>query len=302
MSRTIAVVRGGSAAEREVSLRSGAAVLAALQQQGVAALDWVVNDVADVVQLLQQQVGSVFVFNAVHGRGGEDGQLQALLDAFKVPYTGSGMLASGIAMDKVLTKRIWREMGLPTARYAVVRSDDQASLDVESLSFPLMVKPAREGSSIGMCKVETADQLLAALTQAFQYDDHLLLESWIDGAEYTVAILGDQALPMIQLKTPHGFYDYEAKYLANTTEYLCPCGLSAEQESELQTLALRAFRALDARVWGRIDLMVDRQGQPWLLELNTVPGMTDHSLVPMAARAAGLSFEQLVSRIIELSQ
>jgi D-alanine-D-alanine ligase len=283
-------------------LRSGAAVLAALQQQGVAALDWVVNDVADVVQLLQQQVGSVFVFNAVHGRGGEDGQLQALLDAFKVPYTGSGMLASGIAMDKVLTKRIWREMGLPTARYAVVRSDDQASLDVESLSFPLMVKPAREGSSIGMCKVETADQLLAALTQAFQYDDHLLLESWIDGAEYTVAILGDQALPMIQLKTPHGFYDYEAKYLANTTEYLCPCGLPAEQESELQALALRAFRALDARVWGRIDLMVDRQGQPWLLELNTVPGMTDHSLVPMAARAAGLSFEQLVSRIIELSQ
>jgi D-alanine-D-alanine ligase len=299
---TIAVVRGGSASEREVSLRSGAAVIAALQSASEPVLDWTINHLSDMLLLLEHAPRPLMVFNALHGKGGEDGQLQALLDIMQVSYTGSGMLASAIAMDKVLTKRLWREMGLPTADYFVVTRENMASLMSQPLRYPIMVKPACEGSSIGMFKVDSAEQLQAAVENALSFDDHVLLESWIDGDEYTIAILGDVALPMIRLKTPNSFYDFEAKYQANTTQYLCPCGLSAEDEACFQALALSAFHALDAKVWGRIDLMIDHSGQPWLLELNTVPGMTDHSLVPMAAKAAGLEFAPLVQRIVALSE
>jgi len=298
---TIAVVRGGSASERDVSLRSGAAVIAALQSVGEPVLDWTINHLSDMMVLLADAPPSLMVFNALHGKGGEDGQLQALLDIMQVPYTGSGMLSSAIAMDKVLTKRLWREMGLPTADYFVVTRENMANLMSQPLRYPIMVKPACEGSSIGMFKVDSAEQLQAAVDNALTFDSHVLLESWIDGDEYTIAILGDVALPMIRLKTPNSFYDFEAKYQANTTEYLCPCGLSEADEARFQSLALSAFRALGANVWGRIDLMVDRSGRPWLLELNTVPGMTDHSLVPMAAKASGLDFAALVQRIVALS-
>lgn len=298
---TIAVVRGGNASEREVSLRSGAAVLEALSVAGYPVMDWSINSLSELIELVGQTAKPFMVFNALHGRGGEDGQLQALLDILHVPYTGSGMLASAIAMDKIMTKRLWQAQGLPTADYWVVTAQTVAQLDINEIRYPVMVKPAREGSSIGMCKVDEVNALLPALHAALAFDDHVLLESWIDGDEYTVAILGDVALPMIRLKTPHDFYDYKAKYQANTTEYLCPCGLPVHTEQMIQALALRAFHALEAQVWGRIDVMIDRQGQPWLLELNTVPGMTDHSLVPMAAQAAGLDFSALVDRIVTLS-
>lgn len=297
----IAVLRGGDASEREVSLRSGAAVLDALQQADVSVEDWVVADVQEVLVRVQQRRPAM-VFNALHGRGGEDGQLQALLDVMEVPYTGSGMLASALAMDKILTKRLWQTFGLPSAPFAVFSALDLEQDELScTLSFPVMVKPAREGSSIGMCKVDHPSGLRAAVAAALVYDPQVLVEQWIDGDEYTVALLGQEALPMIRLRTPHDFYDFDAKYQAGDTEYLCPCGLPPETERQLKALALKAFQALDARVWGRIDLMVDRQGQPWLLELNTVPGMTDHSLVPMAARAAGMSFADLVLRILALS-
>jgi D-alanine-D-alanine ligase len=299
--QTIAVLRGGNASERAVSLNSGAAVIAALKQDNYCVLDWTIDNLAEVFALVATAPRPLIVFNALHGRGGEDGQLQAILDALNIPYTGSGMLASAIAMDKVITKRLWREMGLPTADYAVVTKNNVMHCQDKITCYPVMVKPAREGSSIGMCKVDDASQLLAALQNALNFDDHVLVESWIDGDEYTVAILGNEALPAIRLKTPHDFYDYEAKYQANTTQYLCPCGLAEADERAIRQLALTAFNALDARIWGRIDLMIDRQGKPWLLELNTVPGMTDHSLVPMAAKASGLDFAQLVQRIVNLS-
>lgn len=301
VATTIAVIRGGSASEREVSLRSGAAIITALHSANMPVVDWTINQLSDVLDLLAVAPRPLIVFNALHGKGGEDGQLQALLDIMQVPYTGSGMLASAIAMDKVLTKRLWREMGLPTADYFVVTRENMTILMAQPLTYPIMVKPACEGSSIGMFKVDSVEQLQAAVENALSFDNHVLLESWIDGDEYTIAILGDIALPMIRLKTPNSFYDFEAKYQANTTEYLCPCGLDSEAEAQFQALAMSAFRALDAKVWGRVDLMVDRKGQPWLLELNTVPGMTDHSLVPMAAKAAGIEFIALIQRILALS-
>lgn len=297
----LAVISGGNAHEREVSLKSGQAVFTALQQAGYDAVNWVIDDLSEVIQLVAQASQPFMVVNVLHGRGGEDGQLQALLDVLGVSYTGSGMLASALSMDKIVTKQIWRAQGLPTAEYHHVTAATLAAFDVQKVTYPVMVKPAREGSSIGMFKVDSAEQMPAVLQEALTYDDHVLIESWIDGAEYTVAILGDEALPAIRLKTPHVFYDYEAKYQSDTTEYLCPCGLDAATEQALQTLALRAFNALGAQVWGRIDVMIDQQGQAWLLELNTVPGMTDHSLVPMAAQQAGLNFTQLVERVVRLS-
>lgn len=298
---TLAVVRGGSAREREVSLSSGAAVIQALQAAQYSVLDWAISELSDIIDLVRQAPRPLLVVNLLHGRGGEDGQLQALLDVLGVPYTGSDMMASALAMDKAITKQLWRAQGLPTADYYLVRREDVATFDVHQVTYPVMVKPAREGSSIGMFRVDCAQALPQVLAQALTFDDHVLVESWIEGAEYTVAILGQQVLPMIRLKTPHLFYDYAAKYQDNTTEYLCPCGLSADEEQAMQVLALQAFNTIGARVWGRVDLMIDRQGQPWLLELNTVPGMTDHSLVPMAAHQAGLSFTELVERIIQLS-
>lgn len=294
---TVAVIRGGSANEREVSLRSGFAVLSALKRQGVSAVDWEIQQIADVITLVAQAPRPLLVFNMVHGRGGEDGQLQALLETLNVPYTGSKLLASAIAMDKILTKRIWRDMGLPVAKDWVVTADTLTQLDTNALNYPLMVKPSREGSSIGICKVDAPESLLTAVSTALGYDREVLLEQWIDGMELTVAVLNDHALPIIRLQTPNAFYDYDAKYRANNTQYLCPAGLTSEQENRLRRLAEQAFRAIGADTWGRVDMMLDQQGNAYLLELNTVPGMTDHSLVPMAAKAQGISFDDLVVRI-----
>lgn len=298
---TVAVVRGGSANEREVSLRSGAEVFAALERQGVAVLDWNITQIADVIALAGQAPRPLMVFNMVHGRGGEDGQLQALLDTLNLPYTGSKMLASALAMDKILTKRLWRDLGLPTAQDWVVTAQNLAELAINALPYPVMVKPSREGSSIGICKVDQADHLVGAIETALQYDREVLVEQWIDGLELTVAVLNGQALPIIRLQTPNAFYDYDAKYRADNTEYLCPAGLSDRQEADLRHLAERAFAGVGAEVWGRVDIMLDHHGKAYLLEVNTVPGMTDHSLMPMAAKAAGMSFDDLVMRILSSS-
>jgi D-alanine-D-alanine ligase len=293
----VAVLLGGRAAEREISLKSGAAVLAALQRQGVDAHP--IDPDARVLETLRSG-GFERAFIILHGRGGEDGVIQGALETLGMPYTGSGVLGSALGMDKYRTKLAWEGRGLPTA--ASVLLDSDADLErAAALGFPLMVKPAHEGSSIGMAKVEDPAALAAAWAAARQYDSLVLAERWITGAEYTCAILGREALPMIRLETPNAFYDFEAKYRADSTRYHCPCGLPESEERRLQELALAAFDATGASGWGRVDLMVDGAGQPFLLEINTVPGMTDHSLVPMAARAAGLDFDQLVIRILETS-
>ncbi|MCB1836307.1 MAG: D-alanine--D-alanine ligase [Alcanivoracaceae bacterium] len=283
----VAVLAGGRSAERPVSLKSGHAVHDALRSLGVLAE--LVDPSEHKVEVLR---GFDVCFIALHGRGGEDGVIQGVLEHLGVPYTGSGVMASAIGMDKVKTKMIWRAAGLPTPDFYV------AGQPMTELSFPLMVKPAHEGSSIGMRKVDNAEQLADAIAEAEKFDAEVLVEQWIHGAEFTVAILNGEALPAIRLETPNRFYDYEAKYEANTTRYLCPCGLDAEQEKALQALALEAFNQVGCRGWGRVDVMQDEQGKFYLLEVNTVPGMTDHSLVPMAAKAAGRDFPQLVAEIL----
>src|SRR5690554_3225436 len=237
----------------------------------------------------------------LHGRGGEDGVIQGALDVLGLPYTGTGVLGSALGMDKLRTKLVWRGQELPTPDFATLTAQTDFAAVLERLGAPVMVKPSREGSSIGMAKVETAEELEQAYRAAAVYDDQIIAERWIQGAEYTIAILGDRALPVIRLETPHSFYDYDAKYRADDTRYHCPSGLSEQDEQTVQRLALDAFRAVEGRGWGRVDLMRDEQGGLWLLEVNTVPGMTDHSLVPMAARAAGLSFEALVWEILSTS-
>lgn len=283
----VAVLAGGRSAERAVSLKSGHAVHDALRSLGVLAE--LVDPSEHKVEVLR---GFDVCFIALHGRGGEDGVIQGVLEHLGVPYTGSGVMASAIGMDKVKTKMIWRAAGLSTPDFYV------AGQPMTELSFPLMVKPAHEGSSIGMRKVDNAEQLADAIAEAEKFDAEVLVEQWIHGAEFTVAILNGEALPAIRLETPNRFYDYEAKYEANTTRYLCPCGLDAEQEKALQALALEAFNQVGCRGWGRVDVMQDEQGKFYLLEVNTVPGMTDHSLVPMAAKAAGRDFPQLVAEIL----
>lgn len=283
----VAVLAGGRSAERPVSLKSGNAVHDALRSLGVLAE--LVDPSEHKVEVLR---GFDVCFIALHGRGGEDGVIQGVLEHLGVPYTGSGVMASAIGMDKVKTKMIWRAAGLSTPDFCV------AGQPMTELSFPLMVKPAHEGSSIGMRKVDNAEQLADAIAEAEKFDAEVLVEQWIHGAEFTVAILNGEALPAIRLETPNRFYDYEAKYEANTTRYLCPCGLDAEQEKALQALALEAFNQVGCRGWGRVDVMQDEQGKFYLLEVNTVPGMTDHSLVPMAAKAAGRDFPQLVAEIL----
>ncbi len=293
----VAVLFGGSSAEREISLRSGAAVLAALLRRGVQAeaLDPAVEsgqglDLSDYDR----------AFIVLHGRGGEDGQIQGALDSLGLPYTGSGVLGSALGMDKYRCKLLWQGLGLPTPAFAPMRSEDDLA-QAAALGFPLMVKPAHEGSSIGMGRADDAEQLAAAFRQAVEYDRLVLAERWIQGAEYTAAILGRSALPLIRLETPNAFYDYAAKYQADSTQYHCPCGLDAEKEQTLQALALEAFDAVGASGWGRVDILMDEQQQPFLIEVNTVPGMTDHSLVPMAAAAASIDFDELVWRILETS-
>jgi len=294
----VAVLMGGWSAEREVSLKSGAAVLAALRMRGVDAhgID-VDRNVLGV--LADGRFDRAFV--VLHGRGGEDGVVQGALEVLGLPYTGSGVLASALGMDKLRTKQIWLGMGLPTPPYRLVESAAELAAAATELGLPLAVKPSREGSSIGISRVSDAAQLQGAWERAAACDSPVLVEPWIQGWEYTGALLQGEALPLIRLETPRDFYDYEAKYHADDTRYLCPCGLSSERESELRELVRRAYAAVDGRGWGRVDFLVDGQDRPWLLEVNTVPGMTDHSLVPMAARAAGLSFEDLVWRILETS-
>ncbi|MNJ19790.1 D-alanine--D-alanine ligase [compost metagenome] len=294
----VAVLYGGKSAEREVSLKSGAAVIDALTSAGV---DVVAIDVGDDLldRLQSEKIDRAFII--LHGRGGEDGSMQGLLECLGIPYTGSGILASALAMDKLRTKQVWQSLGIPTPRHAVLSSEADCILAGTELGFPLIVKPAHEGSSIGMAKVNGVDELIAAWKDAATYDSQVLVEQWIHGPEFTVATLRGQVLPPIALGTPHTFYDYDAKYLASDTQYRIPCGLSAEKEQELIDLTARACDAVGIAGWGRLDVMQDEQGRFWLLEVNTAPGMTDHSLVPMAARAAGLDFQQLVLAILAAS-
>ena len=291
----VAVLYGGTSAEREVSLKSGAAVLAALQGAGVNAFG--IDAGADLAErLIAERPDRVFI--ALHGRGGEDGSLQGLLECLKIPYTGSGVMASALGMDKLRTKQVWQSLGLPTPAYAVLRDESECASVVEQLGTPLISKPIHEGSSIGMAKVHSLPELQAAWQEAQKYDDVALVEQWITGAEFTVGILDRQVLPAIRLSPPNTFYDYQAKYLASDTKYQCPCGLSEEREAELADLCLRAFDAVGCRGWGRVDVMQDSDGNFFLLEVNTAPGMTDHSLVPMAAAAAGMNFTDLVLAIL----
>lgn len=291
----VAVLMGGTAAEREISLKSGGAVLAALRVRGVDAHEVDVRG----PEVLDQLRGFDRGFVALHGRGGEDGVMQGALELLGLPYTGSGVLASALAMDKLASKRMWIGAGLPTPDYRVLGPDSDFEQVAEDLGLPLMVKPVHEGSSIGMSKVTAAKDLAAAYQQAVQYDAVVIAEAFVDGEEYTVGILGQTPLPLIRLNTPRSFYDFTAKYDADDTRYECPTGLPEKIEAPLQTLAVDAFNALGASGWGRVDLMRDAQGMPWLIELNTIPGLTDHSLVPMAAEQAGLGFEDLVWRILE---
>lgn len=294
----VAVLMGGRSAEREISLNSGQTVLTALQEKGIDAHKVDVDyDVAE--QLRAGNFDRAFVM--LHGRGGEDGQIQGLLQSMNIPFTGSDVTGAVLSMNKMISKQSWVQQGLPTAKFERVSISSNIDDVVQRLGLPIIIKPVNEGSSIGMSKVNTADELLTAIELATQFDTEVMAEHWITGAEYTVAILGQTALPMIKLKTPHEFYDFEAKYQANTTEYLCPCGLSEQDEQYCQQLALMAFNGLRMKGWGRVDLMQDQDGEFYLLEANSVPGMTDHSLVPMAAKQFGLSFEDLVWQILETS-
>lgn len=291
----VAVLYGGKSAEREVSLKSGAAVIGALTEAGV---DVVAIDVGDdlLARLQSEKIDRAFII--LHGRGGEDGSMQGLLECLGIPYTGSGILASALAMDKLRTKQVWQSLGIPTPRHAVLASESDCLRASTELGFPLIVKPAHEGSSIGMAKVNSEQELVAAWREAAKYDSQVLVEQWIHGPEFTIAVLRGQVLPPIALGTPHVFYDYDAKYIANDTQYRIPCGLDSAKEQELIDLTARACDAIGIEGWGRLDVMQDEQGRFWLLEVNTAPGMTDHSLVPMAARAAGLDFQQLVLAIL----
>lgn len=293
----VAVVLGGTSAEREVSLRSGGAVLAALKEMGVDA--HAIDADASILRRLEEAECSR-VFIALHGKGGEDGQLQGALETLGLPYTGTGVLGSALGMDKMRTKYLWRGLDLPTPDFVVVDSKESIAV-AQQMRMPVIVKPSTQGSSIGMAKVTDPRALPEACKNAQKFDPVVIVEQWITGKEYTASILDDQALPLIRLETPRAFYDYEAKYHSNDTRYICPCELPAEQEAAIQDLALQAFRALGCTGWGRVDVMCDAQGLPYFLEVNTVPGMTDHSLVPMAARAAGLTFGELCWKILESS-
>ncbi|MES1981447.1 MAG: D-alanine--D-alanine ligase [Pseudomonadota bacterium] len=294
----VAVLLGGRSAEREVSLNSGAAVLAALRRSGVDAhrFDPAQQDIHSLLDL-----GYRRVFIALHGRYGEDGTVQGALELMGIPYTGSGVLASALAMDKWRTKLVWQAAGLLVPEYELLTEASDFAAVAQRLRLPLFVKPANEGSSVGITKVGQAGELPAAYQAALQYDQLVLAEAFIGGGEYTVALLGGQALPVIKIEPAGEFYDYEAKYLRDDTRYLCPCGLAPEQEAHMQRLAQQAFALIGGTGWGRVDFLLDQAQRPYLLEVNTSPGMTDHSLVPMAARQAGLSFDQLVLRILELA-
>ncbi|OTA17115.1 hypothetical protein Xvie_01371 [Xenorhabdus vietnamensis] len=301
----VAVLLGGTSAEREVSLQSGHAVVAGLKEAGINAYSVDTKDF-DVTKLKEEGFSKVFI--ALHGRGGEDGTLQGLLEFLQLPYTGSGVMASALSMDKLRTKQLWQGAKLPVPPYVAINSqkieqvnDFQLKEYVQELGLPLMVKPNLEGSSVGMTKVNDYSELRGALELAFKYDTDVLVEKWLFGPEYTVGFLGDKALPSIRIQAPEVFYDYDAKYISNQTQYFCPSGLSVEKEQELLDIASKAYKTLGCRGWGRVDIMDDGNGNFYLLEVNTSPGMTSHSLVPIAARQAGLNFSQLVAKILELT-
>jgi D-alanine-D-alanine ligase len=292
----VAVALGGSSSEREVSLNSGNNVLEALRARGVDAFP--VDGIPALIAAAQ--AGRVDrVFNVLHGHrgGGEDGVLQGALEALGLPYTGSGVLASALSMDKIRSKQVWLALGLPTPRYVRLKKGDDVQAAARSLGLPVIVKPACEGSSVGVSRVFSEADLDTAIELAARYPGELLMEQLIEGGEFTVGILEGRALPSIQIVPKGAWYDYEAKYVSDETQYLCP-GLEGSAEAELGALALRAFQALGCRGWGRVDVMRDREGRNWLLEVNTAPGMTSHSLVPKAARQTGLGFEDLCLRIL----
>jgi D-alanine-D-alanine ligase len=295
----VAVLMGGRSAERPVSLKSGSMVLAALKKKGVNAHAFDPKE-RGLEALIAERFDRAFI--ALHGRYGEDGTLQGALELLGIPYTGSGVLASALALDKWRTKLVWQACGIPTPHCELLTRSTEFHAVAARLGLPLMVKPANEGSSIGMTKVKSARDLPEAYALAANYDRLVIAEAFVDGVELTAGVLGDTPLPLIELETPREFYDYEAKYVADDTRYIIPCGLPPDAERIIQDEALRAFRALACSGWGRVDLILDRTGKPYFLEVNTSPGMTDHSLVPMAARRAGLSFEDLCLRILELAR
>lgn len=298
----LAVLYGGTSAEREVSLNSGQAIANGLITAGfdvqlIDTQDYCLSDLATL------DIDRVFI--ALHGRGGEDGCVQGALQYMNIPYTGSDVLGSALSMDKIRSKQVFQAMGLPTAPFSIVNKQDyhrqEAKEILQQLGGMVMVKPANEGSSIGMSKAASAEDLHQALIEAFHYDQQVLVEAWIQGPEYTVAIIGQTPMPVIHMETPHDFYDYDAKYKSTSTQYHCPCHLSAKEEAELQAIALKAFNATGAKGWGRVDVMRNEQKQWQLLEVNTVPGMTETSLVPKAAKVHGLNFSELVTKIVEIS-
>jgi D-alanine-D-alanine ligase len=292
----VAVLLGGESAEREVSLQSGARVLEALQRQGIEAQAF---DPAE--RGLDEIRAFDRAFIALHGRHGEDGTIQGALELMGIPYTGSGVMASALGIDKWRTKLLWRSVGLPVPDFVMLGEHSDFAAVEARLGLPLFVKPACEGSSIGVSKVSQSGRLREAYAEAARHDSLVMAERGIVEGEYTVAILGDEVLPIIHIVPAGDFYDYEAKYLRDDTRYLCPCGLPEARERELRALTLEAFRVLGCRGWGRVDFLMDGQGEVYFLEVNTSPGMTGHSLVPMAARAAGLSYEQLVVRVLSLA-
>lgn len=291
----VAVLMGGRSAEREISIRSGSMVLEALRRQGVDAHAFDPKD-RRIEELRNDGYDRAFI--ALHGRMGEDGTVQGALEYLGIPYTGSGVMGSALAMDKLRTKLVWMASGIPTPKHVVMNGTTDPADLVRTLGLPLIVKPIREGSSIGVTRVTSIEQVAKAYETACGYDDVVLAEQFVTGAEYTAAVLDGQALPLIRIEAPEGNYDYQNKYFGNETRYHCPCGLPVDREQAIQALALAAFDAVGCAGWGRLDLMLDAAGNPWFLEVNTVPGMTDHSLVPMAARALGIGFDDLVLRIL----
>lgn len=294
----VAVLLGGRSAERAISLESGKAVLDGLRRRGVNAHPF---DPAEqpMDALRQQEFNRVHI--ALHGRYGEDGTVQGALELMGLPYTGSGVMASALAMDKWRTKLLWQATGINTPRHLLLNPQSDFDAVVKELGLPLIVKPSREGSTIGLTKVTTAMDMLKAYESAAKHDMMVLAEQFIDGPELTVAILGETALPLVRIQTASGLYDYQAKYISEDTRYFCPSGLSTAEEDAIQMQALQAHKVLGCEGWGRVDVMLDKSGKPYFLETNTSPGMTGHSLVPMAAKAAGISFEDLVLRILELA-
>lgn len=301
MTDKVAVLFGGTSAEREVSLNSGKAVLKGLLEKGINAHGIDTKDYP-VTQLKNDGFTKAFI--ALHGRGGEDGIIQAILTYQNIPYTGSDVLSSALTMDKLKTKLIWQSSYLPVAQHIMVEKGQQICIEscINRLGLPVFVKPSHEGSSVGMSRVNKAEELQQAIEHAFKYDNSVMIEAFLSGPEYTVAIVGDEVLPTIRIQSATSFYDYNAKYLSDKTQYFCPSGLDEQNETALRELALKAYQAVGCRGWGRVDVMFDEKGKPHLLEVNTAPGMTDHSLVPMAAKQYGWSFSDLVYNILQLAK